>query len=299
MIINLPANIDKASPTGARPPGKSQTGSIQSVERALSLLELLAQSGGGASLTDISARAGLNVSTCHHLLATLMKSGYVVQVSGRRTYALGARVLRLGQAFMRQVDLPQRAQPVLDRLNAATREAVHLAALQGDQIVTIARVAALQAVRVDTGAVGSVEPPHATATGKAMLAWLPDDKVRRILDANHLKKFTSNTIMDRAALIEEMRHVRRNGYSIDREEFQPGVICIGAAARDHSGAVIGALSASAPAFRANEEHLELMRHAVEKAARELSSEFGAAPAPPSGEQSESVETYFENKNINS
>ena len=111
-----------------------------------------------------------------------MKAGYVAQVPGRRTYALGARVLHLGQAFMRQVDLPRRAQPVLDRLNAATGEAVHLAVLQGDQVVTVAKSEARHAVRVDTGVIGAAEAPHATATGKAMLAWLPDDQVRRILE---------------------------------------------------------------------------------------------------------------------
>jgi IclR family acetate operon transcriptional repressor len=254
------------------------------VERAISLLELLAESGRGTSLTDLSARAGLNISTCHHLLATLMKAGYVAQVPGRRTYALGARVLHLGQAFMRQVDLPRRAQPVLDRLNAATGEAVHLAVLQGDQVVTVAKSEARQAVRVDTAVIGMAEAPHATATGKAMLAWLPEDQMRRILAVNGMPRFTVKTVTDPAVLIEEMRHVRRNGFSMDREEYQPGVVCIGAAVRDHSGAVIGALSASAPAFRASDEHLARMRAAVGEAARELSAEFGAA-LPPVSEDS--------------
>ncbi len=286
-LMTSPLQLDEASPSpavGGRRTSKGEAGGVQSVERALRLLELLAQSGGGTSLTDLSARAGLNVSTCHHLLATLMKSGYVAQVPGRRTYALGARVLNLAQAFMGQVDLPRRAQPVLDRLNEATGEAVHLAVLQGDQIVTVAKSDARQAVRVDASVIGSAEPPHATATGKAMLAWLPDDKVQRILDVNGQKSFTPSTITDRAALIEDMRHVRRNGFAIDREEFHPGVVCIGAAVRDHSGAVIGSLSASAPSFRASEEHLALMRKAVEQAARELSAEFGATAAPASGDQ---------------
>lgn len=254
---------------------------MQSVDRAIGLLELLAQSGGGTSLTDLSARAGLNISTCHHLLATLVRAGYVAQVPGRRTYALGARVLHLGQAFMRQVDLPRRAQPVLDRLNVETGEAVHLAVLQGDQVVTVAKSEARHAVRVDTGVIGSAEAPHATASGKAMLAWLPDDQVRRILGINGLQRFTPHTIVDREALIEDMRHVRRNGFAMDREEFQAGVICVGAAVRDHSGAVIGSLSASAPAFRASDAHLSLMRSAVMDAARALSAEFGATSPPTS------------------
>lgn len=283
LVETSPAGSDPSLLAPERRKPRTDGGGVQSVERALSLLELLAQSGGGTSLTDLSGRAGLNISTCHHLLATLAKAGYVAQIPGRRTYALGARVLHLGQAFMRQVDLPRRAQPILDRLNEATGEAVHLAVLQGDQVVTVAKSEARQAVRVDAGVIGSAEPPHATATGKAMLAWLPDDQTRRILDVNGLKRFTPNTITDRAALIEDMRHVRRNGFAVDREEFQLGVVCVGAAVRDHSGAVIGSLSASAPAFRASEEHLALMRQAVAEAARELSAEFGATAAPVSDE----------------
>lgn len=267
-------SYDAAGDGGRR--GARAEGGIQSVERAISLLELLAQSGGASSLTDLSQRAGLNISTCHHLLATLAKCGYVAKVPGRRTYALGARVLHLSHAFMRQVDLPRRAQPVLDRVNAATGEACHLAVLQGDQVVTVAKSEARQAIRVETAEIGAAEAPHATATGKAMLAWLPEEQTRRILDVNGMRPFTQHTITDATALVEDMRHVRRNGFSIDREEFQPGVVCIGAAVRDATGAVIGSISASAPAFRASEDHLAKMREAVTAAARELSSEIGGS-----------------------
>ena len=264
---------------------RSEPGSVQSVDRALSLLEALAQpgvqAGGGAALTVLAAQAGLNISTCHHLLATLMKSGYVAKVPGRRTYALGARVLHLGHAFLRQVDLPRRAEPVLARLNEATGEAVHLAVLQGDAVVTVAKLDARHAVRVDTGAIGAAEAAHASATGKAMLAWLPDDQIRRILATHGMRALTPATITTEDAFIEDLRLVRRNGFAVDREEYQPGVLCIGAAVRDHTGAVIGSISASAPAFRATESHLAVMREAVVAAARALSGEFGApAGAPP-------------------
>lgn len=257
---------------------RSEPGSVQSVERAIGLLELLAKNRDGVSLSDLAAKSQLNVSTCHHLLATLVKCGYAAKVPGQRTYALGARVLLLGQAFQHQVDLPRRAQPVLDRLSEATGEAVHLAVLQGDAVVTVAKTEARHAVRVDAGAIGAVEAPHATATGKAMLAWLPDDHMKRILDAGGMRRYTPNTITDSAALIEDMRHVRRNGFSIDQEEFQPGVVCVGAAVRDHAGAVIGSISASAPSFRADDAHIARMREAVTAAARELSADYGAPPS---------------------
>ena len=126
---NHPARAGvKARPPRARAEGDRH--SIQSVDRALFLLETIAEAGGEASLTELATRTGLNISTCHHLLATLIQRGFAAKVPGRRLYALGARILYLGHACL-QVDLPRRAQPYLETINQATGETVHLAALAG------------------------------------------------------------------------------------------------------------------------------------------------------------------------
>jgi len=251
---------------------KGDRHNIQSVDRALYLLETIAEAGGEATLTELATRTGLNISTCHHLLATLIQRGFATKVPGRRLYALGARILYLGHTCL-QVDLPRRAQRYLEAINRATGETVHLAALQGDAVVTLAVREARHAVRVDTGRVGKLEAPHATSIGKAILAWLPEDEMRRIL-AHGMKRFTENTITEFPALVESLRIVRRNGYAIDHEEFLPGVICVGAAIRDQAGTVIGAISASTPTMRASEEHVASMRDEIIAATRALSAEFG-------------------------
>lgn len=250
--------------------------SIQSVDRALILLETIAELGGETTLSKLASRTGLNISTCHHLLATLVQRGFVTKGLGRRGYALGARILYLSHACL-QVDLPRRAQSALDRINQTTGETVHLAALQGDELVTVLKRETRHAVRVDAGTVGSADAAHATATGKAMLAWLPEGEIRRIVMAHGMFRFTSNTITDFDELIEALRLVRRNGYAIDREEFLPGVICIGNAIRDQSGAVVGSISVSTPTMRATDAHLALMRDEVIAATRALSAELGAPP----------------------
>ncbi len=259
----------------ARPPRPRTEGdrhSIQSVDRALFLLETIAEAGGEATLTDLANRTGLNISTCHHLLATLIQRGFAAKVPGRRLYALGARILYLGHACL-QVDLPRRAQPYLEAVNRATGETVHLAALQGDSVVTVAVREARHAIRVDTGRIGRLESPHATSIGKAIMAWLPEDEIHRIV-AHGMKRCTDKTITELPELIDALRHVRRNGFALDREEHLPGVFCIGAAVRDQAGTVIGAISASTPAMRATEEHLNLMRDEITAATRALSAEFG-------------------------
>jgi len=265
--------------TLARTPGdRSERHSIQSVDRAMTLLEAIAEAGGESTLTELSRRTQLNISTCHHLLSTLVQRGYVAKVPVRRSYALGARIHYLCNASL-QIDLPARAAPFIERINERTGETVHLAVLQGDAMMKIAKRESRHPVRVDTGALGKSDAPHATATGKAMLAWLPEDDMRRVL-SNGLPRFTPKTITEWPDLIEALRHVRRNGYAIDDEEYQPGVICIGAPIRDHNGAVVGAISASTPTMRAKDDHLTLVREQVTAAVRALSAELGGLNAQP-------------------
>ena len=254
--------------------------SIQSVDRALLLLETIAEAGGEATLTDLANRTELNISTCHHLLATLIKRGFAAKVPGRRLYALGSRIHSLSHACL-QVDLPRRAHPYMETINLTTGETVHLAALQGDAVVTLAVREARHPVRVGTGKIGKQEAPHATSTGKAILAWLPEDEMQRIL-ADGLKRFTEKTITDFPAFVESLRVVRRHGFAIEREEYLPGVMCIGAAIRDQAGAVIGAISASTPTMRASEQHIELMCREITAATRALSAEFGDANGTQAG-----------------
>lgn len=270
-----PKRVIAVAPDQAlRSAGEAEPGrhSIQSVDRAMRLLEAIAEAGGETTLTELSQRTRLNISTCHHLLSTLVHRGYVAKVPVRRSYALGARILYLSNACL-QVDLPARAAPFIERINEKTGETVHLAVLQGDAMMKIAKRESRHPVRVDTGTLGKSDAPHATASGKAMLAWLPEDDMRRVL-SHGLTRFTPKTIVEWPNLIEALRHVRRNGYAMDDEEYQPGVICIGAAIRDHNGAVVGAISASTPTMRASNDHLALVREQVVAAVRSLSAQLG-------------------------
>lgn len=262
----------------ARPPMGRDHGGIQALDRAFLILDVMADAGGEAKLTEIAATAGLNVSTCHHLISTLHNWGYVARGINSRSYVLGSRILHLSAACLRQVDLPRRAQSFVDRLNDQTREAVQLAIMQDTNLVHVLRREARHAVRVEAGFGGNANAAHATATGKAILAWLPPTELDRIVGDKGLTAFTPNTITDLEKLREHLRLVRRNGFSIDREEFRPGVICLGAAIRDHAGAVVGSISVSAPAFRSTPDYIEQMKVHLIAAANELSIELGAPGA---------------------
>ena len=155
-----------------------------------------------------AATAGLNVSTCHHLISTLYNWGYVSRGANSRSYVLGSRILHLSAACLRQVDLPRRAQSFLDRLNDQTKESVQLAIMQDTNLIHILRRESRHAVRVDAGLGGNAGAAHATATGKAILAWLPPNELDRIVADKGLTAFTPHTITDIEALKEQGRAIR-------------------------------------------------------------------------------------------
>ncbi len=256
------------------PQASVDTGStvIQSVDRALAILELIAAAGGVETLNNISSISGLNISTCHHLISTLSRRKYVVRAAGRGAYALGPQIQMLASAFNADADLLRRAEPWIEKINEVTGETVHLATLQGDDLVTLVKRDARHAVRVDSGMLGKSDASHATATGKAILAWLDEAEVNRILQAKGMKAYTPKTITNPIMLFEELRSIRKVGYSMDREEFQPHVVCVGAAIVGNDGVVLGSISASTPIMRADTDHLALMRLEVMNAARALSQE---------------------------
>jgi len=247
---------------------------IQSIDRALDILDILAAADGERPLGEVAGKAGLNSSTCHHLLATLVKRGYVGRNPRTRCYFLGARITELSDRRLKQFSLIELAMPELRQLNETTGESVHLAALQGDTIVTLTKLDSRHPVRVGVEEGGKTYAAHATAVGKAILAWLPETEMTRITASNGLSRFTPNTVGSLPELIEELRLVRRNGYAVDDQEFQPGVVCVGAAIRDHAGAVIGALSCSMPAMRARGKPLEKVKEAVRLCAAAVSERLG-------------------------
>ena len=204
----------------------SATASSRSIARC-TLLEAIAEAGGETTLTELSHRTRLNISTCHHLLSTLVQRGYVAKVPVRRSYALGARVLYLSNASL-QVDLPARAAPFIERINETTGETVHLAVLQGDAMMKVAKRESRHPVRVDTGTLGKTDAPHATASGKAMLAWLPEDDMRRVLSARphplHAEDDRRMAELDRGAAPRAAQRLcdRRRGVSAGRHLHRRG-----------------------------------------------------------------------------
>lgn len=241
--------------------------SVQSVDRALDLLEALVAAEGEVSITALAARTKLHVSTVHRLLATLLRRGYVRQNPDTSRYYAGAKLAAFGDGRGRFNELRQAARPLLRSLVDLTRETANLSVLDDTVAVYIETAASPQVVRLFT-LVGNRVPLHATGAGKALLAALPVPRREAILDRSVLEPHTPRTIVDRAALAKVLDAARANGYALDDEEFDEGVRCI-AVPVGPVGAPIAALSISGPANRLTKQRCLDFAPQLRRCAQEL------------------------------
>jgi len=243
--------------------------SVQSVDRALDLLEALVAADGEVSITALAARTGLHVSTVHRLLSTLLRRGYVRQNNETSRYYAGAKLATLGEGRSRYGELRLRARPILRAITEATRETANLVVLDDLAAVYIETVPSPQVVRLFT-AVGNRVPLHATGAGKCLLAALPAAKRDALLERLELRSFTPHTIVDRAVLQRALDEARERGFVIDDEEYDDGVRCVAVPVGGMSDA-IAAISVSAPANRlARQRCLELVP-LLRRSAQELAA----------------------------
>ncbi|MEX3007532.1 IclR family transcriptional regulator [Hoeflea sp. TYP-13] len=250
--------------------GSAGVKQIQSVSRALTILEVLAAEGDALPLNELAIRAGLNQSTCHHLISTLVGRGYIVHLGRNRGYALGRKLHELADLAGRQADLAEVLKADIEALSEQFGRSVQLAVLSDTSLLTKLSCTQPDNQVEEPDEIIKMAAPHATATGKAILAWLPDAELARVVAANGLTGYTDKTITSLSGLIEQLRLVRRNGFAVDDEELKNGIVCIGSALRESSGAVVASISVTLPASEATPEYRKELSRSVIRAAQEFS-----------------------------
>lgn len=261
---------DDVAVDGPADPGGERNGrSIQSVERALTLIQILAAAREPLMLSDLAARAQINASTCHHIVATLVGRGFVLHAGRNRGYMLSSKLRELTDLGARELDLSDFVRPTLIALAEQLGESVQIAALRDSALITQLHVGRSSGM-AEPDELRKMSALHATATGKAILAWLPETEMARVIAVNGLTAYTDKTITTLSGLIEELRHVRRSGFAIDNEELDEGVVCVGAAIRDEKGAVIAAISATFAAQKNSDAYRNHVIRHVKDCARTLS-----------------------------
>lgn len=225
-------------------------GGVQSLQRAMNVLELIAANDGVMGLSAMATRSGLALPTIHRIVRTLVDLGYLRQDPSRQ-YALGPRLLLLADSSTAM--LKNVARPHLARLVDEIGETANLAMLDGDQVAYVAQVPSRHSMRMFTE-VGKRVMPHCTAVGKALLADTPDDKVQAILRRTGMPRQTEHTITDSELFADHLRLVASNGYAIDDGEQEIGVRCV--AVQVARAPVKLAISVSGPAPRMTPEIIE-------------------------------------------
>lgn len=244
--------------------------------RGLTLLELISNGTGGVTVTELSARSGLDKGTVSRLLATLRDAGWAHQSDDDRRYRLAGKALALANGSHNQVDLQSIATPALAHLRDEWDEAVHLGRIEGGDVVYVARLEPTSAVRV-VSFVGQRVPMHSSAMGRAFLAALPDQQMVRTVQGLRLAQRTPRTITSRPALVKELRACTERGFAIDNEEDNLEVICIGSAITDATGQPVAAISVSGPAYRMR-SRIDRIGEACVKVAASISAQLGAPGA---------------------
>lgn len=245
---------------------------VQSIIHALDAMEQLGTDAAPLSLTEMSHRLGMSKSTVYQLLATLESRGFVERVPGNGHYRLGLRVFQLGCRRLEQMGLNETAMPFLVDLRDQSGETVHLGVLQGQEILYVAKVESEQTIRMSSR-IGHTAPLHCTGIGKAILAYQPTVFVEVLL-ARPLDRYTSRTITDPGALQRELALTRQRGYSLDQEEHETHVRCVGAPLWDHTGTVAAAISVSGPAMRMTEEVMQRLVPLVKETTMGVSDRLG-------------------------
>ncbi|MCX5556082.1 IclR family transcriptional regulator [Streptomyces sp. NBC_00038] len=251
--------------------GRGAGSAVQSVDRAVSVLEILARLGE-AGVTEIADELEVHKSTAFRLLGVLENRGLVAQAKDRGKYYLGAAVLRLAGAAAVRLDISQEGVPVCRELADELGETVNIAVLDDDAAVNIMQARGAASVTAQNW-LGRRTPLHATSSGKVLLAHLPPT-LREGLLARPLPRFTERTITGTAALRSELEAVVEQGYAFALEELELGLAAVAAPVRAHDGKVIGAISTSGPVYRLDSDRLPDLAKRTVAAAAELSRRMG-------------------------
>jgi IclR family transcriptional regulator, KDG regulon repressor len=246
---------------------------VQVIDRALSIVNLLASSDHSLGACEVGEKLDLNKSTIHRLLAVLEHHRYVERdlLSGK--YRLGLKLAELGNIALSRFDLQASARPFVERLVAETGETAHLGILQQSEVISLVNVETQRSVRTPS-TVGRRSPIHCTSQGKLLIAFQPQPQIDQVLRAYRFTGYTKRTIRHAGAYRAELVRVRNLGFAVDDEEFEDGLRCIGAPVRDHTGKVVAAISIAGPTFRITPERTTLLIEKVVSAARDLSQILG-------------------------
>ncbi len=253
------------------PTPTSAPGSVQSVDRAVTILEIIARTGL-AGVTEIAKELGVHKSTASRIVSTLEARGLVEQDQLRGKYRLGLGILRLAGATTARLDIVHEARPITKMLAEETGETINIAVLSDGAALYLDQASGTSSVQSHNW-VGQRIPLHATSNGKVLLSGLSEAGIRSVL-GTRLQSYTPQTVTSLPRLMTEIAEVVERGSSVVIDELEVGLTAVSAPVRNAHGDVIASISASGPSFRFSDKEVESARTMLVRAAADISSRLG-------------------------
>ncbi|HHY42106.1 MAG TPA: IclR family transcriptional regulator [Thermoanaerobacterales bacterium] len=250
----------------------AQDNTVQSVRRAMMILEELATEKEGLGVTELAKRINLHKSTVHRMLTTLLNQGYVEQTVSSDKYRLGMKLLFLGGAILERMDIRREAHDLLKELSEKVNETVHLVVPDGYRAIYIDKLDSNKTIRMYSQ-IGRIAPLHASAVGKVILAFSEESFIHKVIEKG-LTRFSAKTITEPKKLMEHLKKIRELGFAVDDEENEEGIRCVAAPIFDYTGKVIGAISVSGPTVTVTQEKIKEISESVVDCAKKISQRMG-------------------------
>jgi len=251
---------------------------VPALERGLAILELIAKSRNGLTFSQVSRSLDFPKSSIHCLLVTFERLGYLQRLESSGRFVAGLNLVRIATVASHGIALRQKAGPVLAELAQRSSLTVHMAVLENNEALLIAKVEPLRTRPVATW-VGKRIDYHCTSLGKALIAWMPDDEIRRLVKERHMLRHNENTIFTLPRLKEELMRTRRAGYAVDDEEEEIGIRCVGAPVLGATGKVEASVSVSGTVEQIPTEEIPRIGVLLQEAAFEMSRRLSSTAAP--------------------
>lgn len=259
--------------TSGKSEAAQRSGNVQSVDRAMLLLEILGEDAEGYRLTDLAMRSGLSVSTTHRLLTTLEMRQFVQLDHSDGLWHVGRKTFQVGSTFAQQKNFVAPALPFLRQLRDQTRETANLGVVVDGRVIFLAQVESREIMRAITR-VGGTTPMVNSGIGKALLSTYAAADVAAIVAAYGMKKLTPNSLTRASDLTDDLARVRSQGYAVDDEEYQQGLRCIAAPVYNQQGEAFCAISVSGLAQRLSPDRVPAVGKLVAETARALTGALG-------------------------
>ena len=253
---------------------ESKTAGNQSAEKALRILEYLADQGEPLRLMDIAQAMGMNNSTTLRFLTTLASAGYVAQEEDTSKYYLTYKIVALGHKVSERKQLPHIVSPYVKKISETLRESVCLAVEQNAQVVYVDVKEGPSQIVKAMRRIGNIAPLHCTGIGKLLLLNYSETQLDDLIRERGLQKFTPYTLTTKEALLYELNEVRQKGYAVDNEECEIGARCIAFPVYDYTQKVIAGISVTGPAIRITDAFAAKWEHYMRQMTQQISARLG-------------------------